>query len=192
MQVTEVANSVFALRLFERSVCAGYVGWLKSNGSWSEAQVLAEADDGSAVSVSRHEVRAASLSVSPTDSEIYQDFAEKMSSTVMPLIKYLWRADFTQHSELQIVRYGAGGHYAAHTDGGFFMKERYFTLLCYLNEDFSGGGTNFPSLGFTARAASGNAIIFPSRYVHCAEPVLDGEKFVMVSWVLGPVAVEWI
>lgn len=192
MRVTEEAPGVFAVRLFERAVCDGFVGRLREEVGWSHAQVIATSEEGGAISVSRPEVRAASLFIAPPGSEVYEEFAAKMSGAILPLVGRLWRVEFTRHSELQIVRYGPGGHYEAHTDGGGFMRERYFTVLCYLNDDFEGGATSFPSLGFTKRAASGKALIFPSNYFHRAEPVLAGEKFVMVCWVLGPVPVEWI
>jgi predicted 2-oxoglutarate/Fe(II)-dependent dioxygenase YbiX len=91
----------------------------------------------------------------------------------------------------QIIRYRKGGRYVAHTDAGVDYAERYFSVVCYLNDDFTGGLTSFPSLEYSTRPQTGKAIIFPSRYFHCAEPVSSGEKFIFLTWVCGPIPITW-
>lgn len=192
MQVTEESAGIFAVQLLEAEVCERAIEQIKQLDLWRDAQVLGAGPNGEAVAVKDTDVRAASLFTGSCELEIYKDFRAKMSSLMMPLIKHLWHVEFIRHSDIQIVRYGPGGHYKAHAHGGFFMKERYFTVLCYINDDFEGGGTSFPSLGYCATPRRGKAMLFPARYFHCAEPVVAGEKFIIVSWVLGPVPVEWI
>ena len=95
-------------------------------------------------------------------------------------------------SGTQMIRYGKGGHYIPHADAGRDLPERYFTVVCYLNDDSEGGDTSFPALGATVKPKTGQAIVFPARYLHCAEPVTRGEKFVLIAWVCGPVPIDWI
>jgi predicted 2-oxoglutarate/Fe(II)-dependent dioxygenase YbiX len=93
----------------------------------------------------------------------------------------------------QLVRYKPGGHYVPHTDAGADeFANRYFTVLCYLNQDFEGGKTSFPSLNYAATPRAGKALIFPATYLHCAEPVVRGEKLILLSWVCGPVPIRWV
>jgi predicted 2-oxoglutarate/Fe(II)-dependent dioxygenase YbiX len=39
---------------------------------------------------------------------------------------------------------------------------------------------------------AGQAILFPSNYLHGSEPVISGKKFVIVSWIDGPVPIKWL
>jgi predicted 2-oxoglutarate/Fe(II)-dependent dioxygenase YbiX len=64
--------------------------------------------------------------------------------------------------------------------------------VCYLNDDFEGGRTLFPALDYAVTPEAGRAVLFPSTYLHGSEPVIKGRKFVLVSWIDGPVAVKWI
>ena len=192
MRVTEEANCVYSVDLFGRGECLDALARLREAAGWAEAQVVTAGEGGEAVVVDRPEVRTARVLYETPELDLFKDFGDRVDGVIIPLIKSLWRVEFDRRSESQVVRYGPGGHYKPHADGGYFMKGRYFTVLCYLNEDFEGGGTSFPSLGYTATPCSGKAVLFPARFVHCAEPVLAGEKFVAVSWVLGPVPVEWI
>jgi hypothetical protein len=124
--------------------------------------------------------------------KIYDDFDRRMDQKVKPLIKRIWHVDLKEHAGTQIIRYSSNGHYEPHTDSGLDLNDRYFSVLCYLNDDFEGGCTSFPYLNYFAVPKRGRAIIFPSRFMHCAEPVVSGEKFVVLTWVMGPVPLDWI
>jgi predicted 2-oxoglutarate/Fe(II)-dependent dioxygenase YbiX len=124
--------------------------------------------------------------------KIYDDFDRRMDQIVKPLIKRVWKANLEEHAGTQFIRYLPNGHYEPHKDSGLDLNDRYFTVLCYLNDDFDGGYTSFPYLDYCAVPKAGKAIIFPSRYMHCAEPVLRGEKFVALTWVMGPAPLDWI
>jgi len=107
--------------------------------------------------------------------KIYDEFDRQIDEKVKPLIKRIWRANLKEHAGTQIIRYSPHGHYEPHTDSGLDLNDRYFSVLCY-----------------RAVPTAGRAIVFPSRYMHCAEPVVAGEKFVVLTWVMGPFPVEWI
>jgi hypothetical protein len=188
--VVEEARAIYAIDLFSTRKCRLAVGRLKQTTDWQDAQVLVAGDDGSPIPVPNPEMRMARLFTGPD--EIVSEFESRIEDVVFPLVKSLWRVELSQHSEIQVVRYGPSGHYRPHADGGYFMNERYFTLICYLNDDFTGGNTSFPSLPYTVRPKAGRVLLFPSRFVHCAEPVIAGEKFVMVSWLTAPPPVDWL
>ena len=193
-QYKEEANGVFSFPLFEPRTCRSIVSSLRPMNSWSVAQVRQQAGAGRYRSATKRGARAAYIldALQEQKAKFCLKFDERMNAVVKPLIRQLWRIVLTEHSGVQIVRYARGGHYKPHRDSGLDIQDRYFTVLCYLNDDFEGGRTWFPHLEHHTQPQRGKAILFPARYLHCAEPVLDGEKFVMVSWVLGPTPLRWI
>lgn len=93
----------------------------------------------------------------------------------------------------QILAYGPGGRYIAHADSDAWDRKRNewrkvvdrdVSLLLYLDEDFEGGELYFPRFDYRLRPATGMLVLFPSdaRYAHCAEPVVQGTRHVIVSW----------
>jgi prolyl 4-hydroxylase len=109
---------------------------------------------------------------------------------------------------LQLVHYKVGQEYTAHHDFGYtpvdsyHQEARFLTLLFYLNEGMEGGETSFPrwanaetfhSLQVTPE--TGKAVLFYSHLPdgnlddfsqHAAEPVLEGEKWLINLWIWDP------
>jgi predicted 2-oxoglutarate/Fe(II)-dependent dioxygenase YbiX len=92
-----------------------------------------------------------------------------------------------------VLMYGPGGRYNLHADADLRdpetgawrrAKDRDYSLLIYLNEDFSGGAIEFPRFDFRLQPRRGMLVAFPSdhRYVHAALPVESGTRYVIVSW----------
>jgi Rps23 Pro-64 3,4-dihydroxylase Tpa1-like proline 4-hydroxylase len=165
---------------------------MRTHDGWEDATVRVEADEGVYDSVSQRDVRSASILYLGFFSEVMASFDRKIRTTITPLIKNFWSIDLTEYGGTQLVRYTPGGWYETHQDAGADFEDRYFTVICYLNDNFSGGQTQFPYLSHAARPETGKAIVFPSKYFHRAEPVIEGEKYVVVSWMLGPVPIRWI
>ncbi len=93
----------------------------------------------------------------------------------------------------QVLRYQPGGWYRAHADSEVCMADgrswakgidRDISLLLYLNDAFVGGELGFLKFNYTHRPRAGDLVFFPSdhRYVHQAEPVKEGMRWVVVSW----------
>jgi predicted 2-oxoglutarate/Fe(II)-dependent dioxygenase YbiX len=192
MRYTEEAHGVFALPLLSPSQADATVAHARRLRRWATAQVRTETDDGRFDSDTDTVIRTASILESPRAGEVSRQFERRLNSRVKPLVKHLWGIELERHEEPQVVRYRSGGHYHAHTDADQDLAFRYFTVICYLNDDFQGGGTSFPSLRYVTAPRRGRAIVFPSRYIHSAEPVVAGEKYVCVSWLLGPAPARWI
>ena len=90
------------------------------------------------------------------------------------------------------VRYRSGGYYQPHRDTSPATNDRRITVLCYLNDDFSGGGTAFPELNHEVKPIKGTAIIFPSYYVHSGMRISKGEKYISIAWLHKPKLKDWI
>lgn len=146
---------------------------MKDLNAWAGAEVSDPAGGGFGP-VSRPEARSARVLAPPEQSAFRRDFDEKMEAIIKPLVRHVWRVDLKEHSETHLVRYAPGDYYVPHSDTGLHRGDRYFTAICYLNDDFTGGRTSFQQLNYSVTPRCGKAVVFPSTYLHCAEPVLSG------------------
>ncbi len=137
-------------------------------------------------------VRSAKVAAFDAGSESRLLFEGRIRSIVRPLIYKRWQRDILKHSPLQLIKYLPGDFFVAHRDSGPQFNNRYFTVVCYLNADFEGGGTYFPDSDYTVKPEAGKAVIFPADYLHRADKVIRGEKYVMVAWMLDTPPVQWI
>lgn len=191
IEYTEEIRGIFAVELYQPSACRSIVEQAKEVDAWKEAKVSEDAK-GVFSPATRLEARRASVLAPARRSEISREFDEKMESLIKPFVKEVWGVHIRQHAETHFVRYRPGNYYRPHSDTGLHRSDRYFTIICYLNDDFEGGETSFPQLNYRVAPCSGKAVIFPATYLHCAEPVTFGEKYVLVSWLTGPPPTRWI
>jgi len=102
-----------------------------------------------------------------------------------------------------VLHYAVGQHFAPHFDfldpalpghvGDLARRgQRVATVLVYLNDDYEGGETDFPTLGRRFRGGPGDALVFdnldPSgapdrRTFHAGLPPSKGEKWLLSQWV---------
>ena len=70
--------------------------------------------------------------------------------------------------------------------------QRIVTFLVYLNDDYEGGETDFPSLGLRYHGAKGQGLFFTNalpngeadlRMVHAGLPPKDNEKWLMSQFI---------
>jgi hypothetical protein len=189
---TREAHGVFAMPLYTSRRCSTLAARVRGARQWSDAEIVRH-NHGAVHSVPDPAARSARILQGVLAAKIERDFEEKIQCLVKPLIKSIWDVNLSTCQGTQLVRYKAGGHYVPHTDAGVDeFENRYFTVLCYLNQDFEGGKTSFPSLNYATTPQAGKAIIFPATYLHCAEPVVRGEKLILLSWVCGPAPIRWI
>ena len=179
-------------QLYDLAECRAIVEAIKDLPQWTAALVRDARDAVNYEVLKRPDVRSARTLVSPEASDVYREFEARMDSILRPLIKEHWKIHLAGHSGTHLLRYGPADHYVPHQDTGPSFEHRYFSVVCYLNDDFAGGHTSFPGLDFVATPETGKAIVFPSNYLHCSEPIVSGEKFVLVSWINGPTPIKWI
>ena len=186
------SQGLISICLHEPAECQRMVERLRRLDGWTPAEVRDVAADGRSKSLTEPEVRSTQILLPEQAADIYQPFEVALDTKVKPLVKEVWQIDLADHFGTQILRYGPADHYVPHQDTGRSFESRYFSVVCYLNDDFLGGETSFPGLGYTAKPVTGKAIVFPSHYLHGSVPVIRGEKFVIVSWLCGPVPIKWI
>ncbi|MGQ0532034.1 MAG: 2OG-Fe(II) oxygenase [Caulobacteraceae bacterium] len=70
--------------------------------------------------------------------------------------------------------------------------QRIATFLVYLNEDYEGGETDFPRIGYRFKGRTGDALAFANvdpvnrpdlRTLHAGLPPVTGEKWLLSQWV---------
>jgi predicted 2-oxoglutarate/Fe(II)-dependent dioxygenase YbiX len=95
------------------------------------------------------------------------------------------------YEQPQLLRYGPGGFYVYHADAYDYEEGRWhkaadrdISLLLYINDEYTGGELEFPSLSYTLRPRAGMLVWFPSdfRYLHMAKVVTSGRRYAIVSW----------
>ena len=105
--------------------------------------------------------------------------------------------------EIHIVKYGKGGEYKIHHD--WFDEEtlksenedkrggnRMFSFLIYLNDDFKGGETDFPTLKHKIKPELGKGVLWKNidedgvpieESEHAGLPVEEGTKWILIIWI---------
>ena len=92
-----------------------------------------------------------------------------------------------------LLHYEPGGKYDIHSDAEHYDFEnrqfyrfidRDFSMLIYLNDNFTGGELNFPWLNYQYKPVAGDLVIFPSNHIftHESLPIISGKKYALVSW----------
>lgn len=125
--------------------------------------------------------------------ELEQAFRNVVLSAFQDLVLPYFDHDLHWVSPPSILKYRSGGKYDAHSDNEYWDEnnrrwvrsmDRDFSLLLYLNNDFDGGGLYFSNFDLRLQPEPGMLVAFPSdhRFQHAAEPLISGERYVIVSW----------
>lgn len=88
---------------------------------------------------------------------------------------------------LRIYRYEPSQHHSTHWDTVVELADGVasrLTLVFYLNDDFTGGETDFPELKKTITPKRGTALLFQHRVLHSANGVTSGVKYALRTDVL--------
>tara|TARA_B100001250_G_C19746566_1_gene765606 strand:+ start:119 stop:1387 length:1269 start_codon:yes stop_codon:yes gene_type:complete len=107
--------------------------------------------------------------------------------------------DLSKGEALQGQLYEPGQYFKPHND--FFSGAAYdmhckasgnrtHTFMIYLNDDFKGGGTNFPNLNKSVKPQTGKGLWWNNlvegeeqhQYMHEGVEVEDGKKYIVTSW----------
>ena len=102
--------------------------------------------------------------------------------------------------KLQLQKYPEGGYYKEHFDAkseDHFQKDesfsqRKYSIIIYLNDDFSGGETIFPKKNISVKPLQGRLLLFSNllnetNYVHpfsshLSKKIVRGEKWILSTW----------
>jgi predicted 2-oxoglutarate/Fe(II)-dependent dioxygenase YbiX len=176
--MVEVIPGVYVERAFSAEEAAAAVAAASAAPGWREAGINAD------LAVDRS-IRDAEVLYEDAHPELIGWCRERLFAATSRIATGL--APRTVLAELQIVRYRTGGRYVEHRDTPAPGETpRALSVVCYLNDDFSGGATAFPEREFAFQPWCGMTVIFPPAMLHRAEPVLAGTKYAITAWYHVP------
>ncbi|HEY1727644.1 MAG TPA: 2OG-Fe(II) oxygenase [Candidatus Baltobacteraceae bacterium] len=169
----EIGPRIYALRVFTPAEAAMIVSQAMLSPKWFPAVINASLEidrDIRNAEILFEEVHALSAT-----------YRERLEQITRPLADTLAPGSTLQ--EVQLVRYAPGGKYVDHRDGPTpGALRRVLSVVCYLNDRFAGGETTFSELNVSVSPLTGTVIVFPPEYLHRADPVQTGKKYVITAW----------
>lgn len=176
--VTEVAEQIYQFRLLTPEFCRRLVEEADHHGGWITEESVEpnpfapDVDDPSLPDTTLP------LSTLPGLDQMYHAIVDRH---LAPLIGHLWPiftikkrgAPYLLKYEPEGIR-SMGLHYDLET----------VSLVCYLNEEYEGGGTHFPRWGYhTGRLPTGSAILYPGglSHVHEAQAISAGRRYLLLG-----------
>jgi predicted 2-oxoglutarate/Fe(II)-dependent dioxygenase YbiX len=170
----ELAPGVFAVRAFTAEEAAVLRGIAEATRGWSPATINA----GLTVDPSIRAAETLQADANPRLTGMCHQRLLAITSERAGVV-----APEGTLGEMQFVRYGIGGEYVAHRDTpDRGTTPRVLSLVCYLNDDYTGGATVFAESGVRVQPESGLVIAFAPTLLHAAEPVTGGTKVVITAW----------
>lgn len=126
-------------------------------------------------------------------SKVKSEVVGKVALAYRDAVTPFFNAKLDTFSPPSVLKYLPGGKYDCHADSENWnpksrswikTMDRDYSLLLYVNDNYEGGALYFPNFDIRIQPKRGMLIAFPSdhRYLHAAEPLLSGQRFVVVSW----------
>lgn len=115
--------------------------------------------------------------------EHFPGLHDRIAAPLLEKVKEKWGADFPSISGLHLIKYQEGGYFVVHTDSGTQFPRRKYSIICYIDQDYLGGETAFPSLEVMVKGRSGWVLIFPSGLLHSGMPIAQGTKLIAVGFL---------
>lgn len=118
---------------------------------------------------------------------------DRLGEMVVTANSEMWNFDLVAFGDnIQYTKYegSVGGHYNWHSDIGESVSHRKLSLIVQLSdeEEYDGGLVQF-NIGhkiLDLPKTKGSVFIFPSFLLHRVNPVVDGTRRSLVSWITGP------
>ncbi|HEX8266077.1 MAG TPA: 2OG-Fe(II) oxygenase [Pyrinomonadaceae bacterium] len=175
----EIADGIFVTRnVFSAEECQKFIELTEQTGY--DAATM----DAFGVAIRRPSLRN-------NDRVILDDqlLAEELWQRCKPFVPNVLNGKLTigLNERLRFYRYEAGQKFAQHFDGSFRRpngEQSLLTWMIYLNEDFTGGETNFNGAGIEIKPETGMMLVFRHELIHEGTEVQSGRKYVLRSVVM--------
>lgn len=126
---------------------------------------------------------------------VYKGIGARLAAAGLDANAQRWKFSINKANQSEFLKYPAGGgRYKGHLDT-FLSKDpanleecRKVTVLAFLNDDYK-GGKFFLQTGHEKiypPQKKGTVIAFPSFILHGVEDVEEGERYSVVTWLVGP------
>ena len=122
-----------------------------------------------------------------TDAQLLRLLTSTVGRRIMPEVQRAFHYRATRFEGFKIACYDSdsGGFFRAHRDNlSPSTAHRRFALTLNLNDDYTGGHLIFPEFGpHRYRPLAGDAIAFSSSFLHEVQPVTQGRRFTLLSFL---------
>jgi len=133
--------------------------------------------------------------VSRVELPTYKGIGATLTAVGINANQQRWKFNIYGSNQCEFLNYPAGGgRYRGHIDT--FLSNvpkhqnecRKLTVLAFLNDDFKGGKfwLQTGSERFYPKQTKGTVLVFPSFLLHGVEDVEEGERYTVVTWLVGP------
>jgi predicted 2-oxoglutarate/Fe(II)-dependent dioxygenase YbiX len=126
---------------------------------------------------------------------VYKGIGARLAAAGLDANAKRWKFDITKANQSEFLKYPTGGgRYKGHIDTHLMSSKesesetRKLTVLAFLNDDFK-GGKFFLQIGHEKiypPQKKGTVLVFPSFILHGVEDVEEGERYSVVTWMVGP------
>jgi len=137
--------------------------------------------------------RKAKIAVYESESDILKRVREIISIKTNTNITH-------QETPVSFVKYERGDEYKEHYDSFGDLKDfpniesgdRVKTAILYLNDNYTGGETEFPLEGLKIKLSAGDLLVWDNlnkdgsitrKSLHSGLPVIEGTKYIIVVWI---------
>lgn len=124
------------------------------------------------------------------------DSENKIALKISNLVRTLTGSSIDHMEPLQLLRYGKGEYFGAHYDADNEL-DRIYTIIIYLNDEYTGGITRFNNLNYNIKPKKGKAVLFKSivnevptvynqvieKSIHQGCEIYSGIKYICNKWV---------
>lgn len=126
---------------------------------------------------------------------VYKGIGARLAAAGLDANSQRWKFNITRANQSEFLKYPAGGgRYKGHIDTALMMNEenvtetRKLTVLAFLNDDFKGGKFYIQTSHekMYPPQKKGTVLVFPSFLLHGVEDVEEGERYSVVTWMVGP------
>ncbi len=171
MKITTHSPHIWTIEDFLTAAeCDDYIAFSEAKG-YNEASIITEKGT-KVVKTVRNNSRIIFID---------ENLAERMWKRVGPFIRPIGNSVPVGLNEMfRYYKYEPGQSFKKHTDQSFIRNDveaSYYTLLIYLNDDFTGGDTRFNEIAISP--AKGSALIFLHALEHSGSTVKKGMKYVL-------------
>jgi Rps23 Pro-64 3,4-dihydroxylase Tpa1-like proline 4-hydroxylase len=190
----EVSDFIYSAQALPVESCHEILAEFKGSSQWEAAKVatLRQTSAGTneiygAVDISKRDAYRIRIGqIKDFDTSKTKTHLDYIQQSVIEFSSGEFGLNFSECGDAEIVRYSVGGHFTPHTDAHKDNSHRAFTVILYLNDNFTGGETCFPDQNYSFKPKAGNVLIFSSAALHASMPILSGEKNIVVFWVFFP------
>jgi hypothetical protein len=191
---TTLAPAIFVGDLLDQDACKSILVEFPPDAGWCQAEITTYIDEhkerGTLKSILDLDRRRANrIHFSDVDMTVRPNTSACLNliySEVSDLLRIEFGMFVEEFGEAEIVHYPENGVFIPHSDANKVKPYRAASVVLYLNDDFEGGETHFPDLDCSCKPKTGNVLVFPSHLLHGGQPVVKGEKYIIVLWAFYP------